>query len=169
MADKGIPALSIALVDDQRIVWSQGFVYVRAVKKTPAFIVTLVDRTSRRIVSHAVCFARTPEVLQAVVDTAPPAANYFSDAFNTYKELSWWGVHKAMYDKSETYSVEGDNAELRHYLARLTRKSRCFSKCIKALRRAVDLFVWCWNQRQLHKQQCPRYPSHLIDFVSCLV
>lgn len=107
--------------------------------------------------------------MQQVVDAAPHARRYFSDAFGTYKELCWWGVHQAMYDKSETYSVEGDNAELRHYLARLTRKSRCFSKCINALARAVDLFVWCWNQRQLRRQQHPRYPSHLIDFVSCLI
>jgi insertion element IS1 protein InsB len=107
--------------------------------------------------------------MQSVVDAAPAAKNYFSDAFNTYQELCWWGTHQAMYDKSETYSVEGDNAELRHYLARLTRKSRCFSKCINALRRAVELFVWCWNQRQLRRQQYPHYPSHLIDFVSCLI
>ncbi|CAN5874537.1 hypothetical protein BH18ACI4_BH18ACI4_20280 [soil metagenome] len=75
----------------------------------------------------------------------------------------------AMDDKSETYSGEGDNAELRHYLARVTRKTRCFLKCIKALRRAVELFVWCWNKQQLHKQQCPRYPIHLINSVSCLI
>jgi len=74
-----------------------------------------------------------------------------------------------MYDKSQTYSVEGDNAELRHYLARLTRKSHCFSNCIKALRRAFELFVWCWNRRQLRKQRHPRYPIKLIDSVSSLL
>jgi hypothetical protein len=107
--------------------------------------------------------------MQRVVDSAPRAANYFSDAFNTYRELCWWGTHQAMYDKSETYSVEGDNAEFRHYLARLARRSRCFSKCIEALRRAVELFVWCWNWRQLRKRKQPRYPVHLIDAVSCLI
>ena len=107
--------------------------------------------------------------MQAVIDSAPHASRYYSDAFNTYRELCWWGEHASMYDKSETYSVEGDNAELRHYLARLTRRSRCFSKCIHALRRAVELFVWCWNRRQSRKQQHPRYPSHVIDFVSCLI
>ena len=76
--------------------------------------------------------------MQAVIDSAPHASRYFSDAFNTYRELCWWGEHASMYDKSQTYSVEGDNAELRHYLARLTRRSRCFSKCIHALRRAGD-------------------------------
>ena len=107
--------------------------------------------------------------MQSVIDGAPPAAHYFSDAFLAYRELCWWGEHTCMYDKSETYSVEADNAELRQYLARLTRKSRCFSKCIRALRRAVELFVWCWNTRQLRKQQRPRYPVNLIDSLSCLI
>ena len=79
------------------------------------------------------------------------------------------GARQPMHDKSEAYSVEGDNAELRHYLARPIRKSRCSSKRIKALRRAVELFVWCWNWRQLRKQQRPRYPINLIDAVSSLI
>ncbi|HLL74115.1 MAG TPA: hypothetical protein VK421_02535 [Pyrinomonadaceae bacterium] len=80
--------------------------------------------------------------MQSVVDAAPHASRYYSDAFNTYRELCWCGTHTAMYDKSETYSVDGANAEPRHYLARLTRRSRCFSECINALRRAAELFVW---------------------------
>jgi insertion element IS1 protein InsB len=70
-----------------------------------------------------------------------------------------------MPDKSETYRVEGDNAELRHYLARLGRKSRCFSRCIHALHRAVRLFVFPWNTRQLYRQAYPAYPAHLITFL----
>jgi len=37
--------------------------------------------------------------------------------------------------------VEGDNAELRHYLARLVRRSRCFSRSLKALWLAVKVSV----------------------------
>ena len=36
MKDKGLPAVSIALVDDQRIVWSKGFGYADPAKKLPA-------------------------------------------------------------------------------------------------------------------------------------
>jgi CubicO group peptidase (beta-lactamase class C family)/D-alanyl-D-alanine dipeptidase len=36
MADKDLPALSIALVDDQQIVWSTGFGFADPVKKVPA-------------------------------------------------------------------------------------------------------------------------------------
>jgi hypothetical protein len=57
-----------------------------------------------------------------------------------------------MPNKSETYRVEGDNAELRHYLARLARRSRYFSRCVDALRAAIKLFVFAWNSRQLYKK-----------------
>jgi len=70
-----------------------------------------------------------------------------------------------MPDKSETYRVEGDNAEFRHYLARLTRRSRCISRGIPALCRADKLFVYLWNRRQLYRRRYPTYPSHLLQFV----
>lgn len=103
--------------------------------------------------------------MQSVVDSAPHAASYDSGAFNTYRELCRWGPHTAMYDKSETYSVEGTNADLRHYLARLARRSRCSSRCIHALRRAVDLFVRCYDARQLKKRKYPRYPAPLTAMI----
>ena len=130
---------------------------------------TLVDRATRCIVAWAVCEARTPQVMQSVVDAAPPAQRYFSDAFNTYKELCWWGEHRAMSNKSQTYSVEGTNADLRHYLARLARRSRCFSRCLHALRRAVDLFVRCYNARQLRKRKYPKYPAKITDALATYV
>jgi IS1 family transposase len=64
------------------------------------------------------------------------------------------------------YSVEADNAELRHYLARLAHKSRCFSRCLYALECALRLFVFAFNNRQLHKQRFPNYAAHVMDFVS---
>jgi insertion element IS1 protein InsB len=104
--------------------------------------------------------------LQKIVDEAPSAAFYFSDLFPTYRLLIYTpGRHTPMPDKSETYRAEGDNAELRHYLARLARRSRCFSRCIHALRRTIKLFVYAWNRRQLHRQRFPKYPAHLMDFI----
>ena len=103
--------------------------------------------------------------MQSIIDSAPPAASYYSDAFNTYRELCWWGEHTLMHDKSQTYPVEGTNADLRHYLARLVRRSRCFSRCIEALRRAVDLFVRFYNARQRRKRKHPRYPAPLATMI----
>ena len=76
--------------------------------------------------------------------------------------------------KSQTYSVEGGNAELRHYLARLDlarlgRRSRCFLRCIWALQRAVALFVYAWNRRQAFKRAFPKALAHVCDFVADLI
>lgn len=75
---------------------------------------TIVDRATHRIVAWVVCEARTPELMQLVVDAAPHARIYYSDAFNTYRELCWWGAHTAMCDKSHAYSVEDTNADVRY-------------------------------------------------------
>jgi hypothetical protein len=51
----------------------------------------------------AACQERTPKLMQSVVDAAPHARSYYSDSFNTYPELCWWGAHTVMYDKSQTW------------------------------------------------------------------
>ena len=110
---------------------------------------------------------RTSEVIQQLVDQAPKAKQYFSDGWDAYASL-WYhlGHYQISQGKADTYSVEADNAELRHYLARLARASRCFSRCPFALQCAIRLFVFCFNSRQLYKRQFPAYPAHLIDFIS---
>ena len=113
-------------------------------------------------------FERSEDVIQDVVDAAPPARWYYSDGFPGYASLIYPGIHFMMDDKSQTFSVEGDNADLRHYLARLVRRSRCFSRCPLALQCAVRLFVFCYNARQLYKQRHPAYHANLIDFLPTL-
>jgi insertion element IS1 protein InsB len=124
-----------------------------------------VDRENRCILGWDVVWERTTDNVQAMLDRSPQAERYYSDEFNTYGTLVYYPGRHQYAGKEETYSVEAVNAELRHYLARLVRKSRCFSRCIEALRRAVKLFVYCWNRRQLHRRAYPKYPAHLRDFV----
>ena len=127
---------------------------------------TIVDRTTSCILSWAVVSERHDTIIQALVDQAPQAAYYFSDLFAAYRRVIYTpGRYTPMPDKSETYRVEGMNAELRHYLARLARRSRCFSRCLLALRAAIKLFVFAWNARQLYKQRYPHYPAHVMQFV----
>ena len=131
---------------------------------------TCVDRATRRFTGWAVAYERDPETMQSVVDAAPPARRYFSDGFNGYPTLVYSpGEHAVAPGKSQTYSVEGNNAELRHYLARLARRSRCFSRCLWALARAVSLFVYAWNRRQAFKRKFPKLPAHVSDFVADLL
>lgn len=110
---------------------------------------------------------RTQEAIQRMVDDAPKARWYFSDGFDAYERLWYhYGRYEVSQGKNDTYSVEADNAELRHYLARLARKSRCFSRCPYALQCAMRLFVFSFNRRQLHKQLFPNYLGHVKDFVN---
>ena len=137
-------------------------------EKNEVYVVTAVDRATRCVVGHAVVPQRSFEIFQDVVDQGPPAQHYFSDGLAAYADVYYRdATYAAVLDKSQTFSVEGDNAELRHYLARLHRSTRCFSKCLKALQRAVDLFVHFWNVRQLRQHAQPNYPVNLVDCV-CL-
>lgn len=109
---------------------------------------------------------RTQEALQELVDEAPKAKRYYSDALEAYNRL-WYhgGVYQVSQGKNDTYSVEADHAELRHYLARLGRRSRCFSRCPEALKAALKLFMYGFNRRQWHKQRFPNYPAHVYQFI----
>jgi IS1 family transposase len=127
----------------------------------------LVDRLTRCILGWKVAWERTTQEIQQLVDEAPKANQYYSDGWDAYAHL-WYhlGQYQVSDGKTDTYSVEACNAELRHYIARLARSSRCFSRCPLALHSAVHLFVFYFNSRQLYKQQFPSYPAHLIDLLS---
>jgi len=43
--------------------------------------------------------------------------------------------------KAETYTVEGYNSLFRHFLARLRRKSKCYSKSMDMLKYSVMLLM----------------------------
>ncbi|MEZ4518467.1 MAG: IS1 transposase [Chloroflexota bacterium] len=110
---------------------------------------------------------RTQTIAQQMVNQAP-AGQYYSDQFPLYNSLTYRrGPHLSLNDKSETYSVEGLNAELRHYLTRLVRRSRCFSRCLVWLNRHLKAFAHAWNQRQMHNWEHPFDKKPLIHFV-CL-
>lgn len=88
--------------------------------KNRIYILTLVDRHTRCYLGWKVVWERTKQVIQAMVDDAPKAKCYCSDAFDAYDRL-WYhiGRHEVSQGKTDTFSVEGDIAELQHYLARL--------------------------------------------------
>ena len=95
-------------------------------EKKPVYIITIVDRATRCFLSYKVVWERTQVAIQDMVDEAVKAKRYHSDAFDAYDRLWYhYGSYEVSEGKTDTYSVEGDNAELRHYLARLARRSCC--------------------------------------------
>lgn len=73
------------------------------------------------------------------------AEQYYSDAFPVYDTLYYGASYKPRPDKQETYAVEAVNADLRQYLKRLARKSRCFFRRLQSLIETLRLFVYCYN------------------------
>ena len=126
----------------------------------------MVDRATHCVLSWDAVPERTTEALQACLERAPQAKQYYSDAFPVYDNLYYGAPYELRPDKQETYAVEAVNADLRHYLKRLARRSRCFSRRMHSLIANLRLFVYCYNQRQLAKRQFPKYSFHLVDFVS---
>lgn len=129
---------------------------------------TVVDRATHCLLSWDAVSERSTANLQACLEQAPQARQYYSDAFPAYDSLYYGAPYEMRTDKKETYSVEAVNADLRHYIKRLARKSRCFSRNLEALLRNLQLFAYCYNRRQLAKQFYPQYKSHLIDFLYAL-
>jgi IS1 family transposase len=110
---------------------------------------------------------RSPENMQACLDQGPSAKQYYSDMFHYYSLLDYRpGQHRSLNNKSQTYSVEAVNANMRHYLRRLARRSRCFSRSYKALRNTLSIFVYCHNQRQCAKIKFPDRNFGLSDFAA---
>jgi insertion element IS1 protein InsB len=101
--------------------------------------------------------------MQPFADTLPAVGRYCTDGAAVYGEVIWpedaW--HVVSIAKEETFTIEGINADLRTYLGRLKRRSRCFSRSLEALRRAVRLFVWHYNRRQRVLNRNPKLRSHL--------
>jgi IS1 family transposase len=117
-----------------------------------------VCRDTGLITGCAVLEERSQPKMQEFVDTLPPAIFYCTDGFSTYGDLVWplESEHLVSVQKERTHTIESINAQLRTYLARLKRKSRCFSRKLEALWQSVRMFVWHYNRRQRKIRSDPK-------------
>ena len=122
-----------------------------------------VARESRLVVGCCVMRERNWRAMQQFIDRLPAAQRYCSDQLAVYQELMWPpnSEHVVSIRKEETYTIESLNADLRTYLARLKRRSRCFPRCWQALARAVRMFTWFYNKRRRTLLQHPKYRNGL--------
>jgi len=117
------------------------------------YITTLVSRSPRQIVGFDVAFDKAPERIQKIVDNAPNAEAYATDGFLGYVDVVYPGKHiRNVKNKNDTFTVEGINADLRHYIPVLARRSRCFARTIETLLAVVTVFVEAYNRFGLAKQ-----------------
>ena len=110
------------------------------------YVITLVSRQPRQIVAIDAAFDKSPERIQALVDGAPPAENYCTDGYLGYIDVVYPGKHvRNIHNKSDTFTVESVNADLRHYIPILARKSRCFARSLDTLLVVLEVFADAYN------------------------
>lgn len=136
------------------------------------YLMTMVSREPRQVVGFDVAYDKSPRRIQAIVDGAAPAEKYCSDGWSGYIDVIYPGVHiRNTHDKSDTFTVEGVNADLRHYIPILARRSRCFARTLETLQAVVEVFVDAYNRfgaaKHRHRQLRPtgKLPFALVDFL----
>jgi len=96
-------------------------------KKNYKWIWIAVDRFEKRFLSF-VCGDRSTKtglkLWEKIKDLT--VGFYASDHWKSYEEFI--PPQKHLQTKAETYTVEGYNSRIRHYLARFKRKTKCYSK-----------------------------------------
>ncbi len=90
-----------------------------SVEKNEVYIVTQVDRATPCIVGWDVVVEHSCETLQPILDRFPPAQRDYSDNLAVYDTLVYYPGHHL--------------TVLRHHLARLVRRWRCFSRRMRAV------------------------------------
>jgi len=87
------------------------------------------------------------QTIQRIVDEAPDAQNYYTDGWMVYLDVDFIGRHRRnVRDKSDTHVIESVNADVRHYIAGLRRKSRCFFRRIQTLKAVLLIFINAYNK-----------------------
>ena len=150
--------------------------YIEAKPRTKThenvYVLTMVSRAPRQIVGFDVAFDKGSERIQRIVDNSAPANNYCTDGFLGYVDVIYPGRHiRNVRDKSNTYTVEGVNADLRHYIPILARRSRCFARKLETLKAVIEVYVDAYNQfgrakhqyRLTHKKG--ELPFSALDFL----
>ena len=138
------------------------------------YIMTMVSRLPRQIVGFDVAFDKSPERIQAIVDNAPAAENYCTNGWTGYIDVVYPGQYiRNVSNKNDTFTVEGVNADLRHYIPLLARRSRCFPRKLETLKAVIEVFVVAYNKfgmakmkfRQNRNPKSRELPFSVLDFL----
>ena len=136
------------------------------------YVMTMVSREPRQIVGHEVAFDKSAARIQGIVDRAPWAEEYCTDGYVGYLDVIYPGKYiRNVHNKSDTFTVEGVNADLRHYIPILTRRSRCFARKLETLQAVMEVFADAYNRfgaakyKYRQSRQTGEIPFAVVDFL----
>lgn len=111
------------------------------------YIMTMVSREPHQIVGCKVSQNKAAGTIQQMVDAAPTAKQYCTDGYFGYLDVIFPGEHIFnIHSKKDTFTVEGVNADLRHYIPTLARRSKCFPRKLENLQAVLAVFVQAYNR-----------------------
>ena len=109
-------------------------------KKKKAWIWLAVNRSSGVIIDFVIGTKGVKtgkELWNKIKDI--DCEKYCSDYWEAYQKFLPKDKH--IQTKAETFTVEGMNNQLRHYIARFHRKTRCYSKNTEMIENTILLFM----------------------------
>ncbi len=93
-----------------------------------------------------VAVKQCPNCEKTIADNGSKLEYYCTDGYLGYVDIIYLGKHiRNARDKSDTFTVEGVNADLRHYIPILRRRSCYFQRKHETLRAVMELFVQAYN------------------------
>ncbi len=114
-------------------------------RKNRFYAITPVSRDTREIVGFDIVLDKSRERVQRLVDNSVKARQCYSVAYLAYAEVRYEGAHASLKNKSQTYTVEGVNSDLRHYIPPLRRRSKCFFRSLETAKAVFKIFVNAFN------------------------
>lgn len=109
-----------------------------------------------------------------MIDRSPHAKKYYTDGGSSYLDVIFAGEHKRnIRNQKDAYTIEGTNADIRHYIAGLRRRSRCFFRSLETLKAVLTIFINAYNKfgeaKRAYKERHPNFgrdfPSHHLLFI----
>jgi len=112
------------------------------------YVMTQISREPRQIVSFAVGDDKSAAILQGLVDRTIQAQNYATDGNLSYLDVDFYGSKhiRNVKNKKDTHNIESVNADLRHYISGLSRRSRCFFRKIDTIKAVLNVYINAYNR-----------------------
>lgn len=130
------------------------------------YLMTMISCEPRQIVGFEVQLDKSSCHIQNIVDSCPIAEKYFTDGYVGYCDIDYYGGKhiRNVCNKSDTHNVESINADLRHYIPVLARRSRCFCRKLETLQAVVEIFVEAYNKfgeaKMKHRKSTTHKPGY---------
>ena len=104
----------------------------------------VVDRNRKKFINFVIGKRdiNTEKKLWQILETKK-IDNVMTDHYQSYN--SFIPDEKHIRSKAETFTVEGYNSLFHHFLARMRRKSKCYSKSMRMLVYSLNLLICKWN------------------------